>query len=180
MTRTILLFAVATLTSAVAPASAQSAFDGLYAGAYGGYTAISNDNRSVQGGAIAGYRLGPAENLILGLEVQGGLGTLNGEYSMMEGFVQAQAGVEVVNTLLYGSAGIGGRSYDDRNQSGSPFFSAPDSDKFYTLGAGVEFAANDLLHLRFEAQKLINSSGGGYSAGAETIRANFGVLGQFN
>lgn len=137
--------------SVTATTSAQSgSFDGLYVGTSVA-TAPAGNNDRFEAGALIGYRVEPAQNLVLGAEVQATLGfdTLRTPYTRAQ--LAAHAGAIVgENVLLFGQAGVEVEQYNSRNFGPGPAPNFPPTTRMFA-GVGVEFAANENVSLRAEA-----------------------------
>lgn len=126
----------------VSPVSAQDVFvqnpfDGLYAGVYTDQS-FANTQTKFDAGVLAGVRFSPLDDIVLGIEAQAGA-TLNAN-SFHHAYFMGTAGVVLAgNTLVFGSFGGGIETW------------AGTSNPTIKGGIGVEFAANDILHLRGEA-----------------------------
>lgn len=153
------LAALTLLLMAATPVAAQQTtrFDGVYAGAYAG-TSILGDNGVPSGGAIVGGRLYATDGLVLGVEARAGLGNNNGRASLAETFVDGQVGVQIDNTLIFATAGVGRTFTQSIIAQSPPTGPNPvNTTDLITLGGGVEFAPNQTVRLRGEVHEAIES-----------------------
>jgi len=138
--------------------------EGIYAGLYTG-AAPTSGNVGYAGGLMIGARTSPAENTVVGLELQGG--GVASDQIQGETFAIAHGGAVIAgNTLALAEVGYGAR------------YSEGETDKKFLVGLGGELAVNDRVSLRGEAQFLGDTDD--FDFQSSTGRLNFGVLGRLN
>lgn len=133
------LIAVAAVAAGLySPAIAQEdLWSGFYAGVYTDQS-FANTQTKFDAGVLVGARFTPFEHVVLGAELQGGR-TLNTSTTLAHAYVVGTAGAILdTNTLVYAFVGAGVESLP-----GAP-------NPTYKGGIGIEFAANELVHLRGE------------------------------
>ena len=160
--------ALACVIAALAgPAFAQEArvqTEGVYAGLYAG-SAPNSGEVGYGGGVMLGARTSPAENTVVGVELQGG--GVAADEVMGETFAIAHGGAVIAgNTLALAEVGYGAR------------YTEEGADKKFLVGLGGELAVNDRVSLRGEAQFLGDTDD--FDFNSSTGRLNFGVLGRLN
>lgn len=150
------------------PAVAQDVYDwnGFYAGVMGSFGNYLGNNTMTSAIGVAGLRHEVGNGFVVGVEGHAGYGLVS-SYDFPEAGVEVQAGMLVGgNVLVYGSASYGVAWENWAYPSDIP-----------AIGAGVEYAMNELAHLRLNGEVIY----GDYQMnGYVHVRGGAGVLFQLD